>query len=297
MIKTSGPLEAVARINKRRKERSEEVLLASQQLPLWGEAKRGLPNVLARSALFNARRNVENGDDARVFFKNSRIASLSNYEITYRGEELRQDDASVFMQLLHLARQQPLGDRVYFTAYSMIKQLAWSVCGANYKRLKECIERLAANTVKIQFKDERSGYGKSLIRAFYWKDNASGEDLREWCVEFEKEIIFLFGDDAYTLIEWHERRLIGSRSTLALWLHNFLATHSQPIPLSVAKYHELSESSFARLFHFREALKKALKRLSEIGFVKEYQINSADLVEITLYPREARQRQIAAASN
>lgn len=288
MAKLKNPADIVGDILSKRQKKIEEGILAERQLPLWGDAKRGLPNVLARSALFNARRNTDGDDDPRVFMKGARIASLSNYEIEYRGEELRQDDASIFMQLLHLAREQPVGDRVHFTAYSLIKSLGWGISGATYKRLKECLERLAANTVKIQYRDQKAGYGKSLIRAFYWKDDASGEVLAQWCVEFEKEIVLLFGDAAYTLIEWHERRQIGSRATLALWLHSFLATHERPLPLSVEKYFELSESRCKRLYHFRGQLKAALERLKDIGFVEYYAINDGDLVEIVLRPRTAR---------
>lgn len=272
------------------KKRRDAVLAESAQIqiPLWGEAKRGLPNVLARSALFNARKNTENPEEARAYLKNTTIASYSCYNITYRGEELRQDDASVFMQLLHLARQFPVGDRVNFTAYSMIKSLGWSMGGDTYKRLRECIERLAANTVKIQVKDHSRGYGKSLVRAFYWKDDNSGEALTHWSVEFEEEIVDLFGDSAYTLIEWQERRMIGSRATLALWLHSFLATHESPLPLSVSKYAELTETRSKNLFHFRANLKKALDRLKDIGFVEWYEISTADLVHIRLRPRAGR---------
>ena len=127
-----------------------------------------------------------------------------------------------------------------------------------------------------------------LRAAFYWKDDASGEVLSQWCVEFEKEIVLLFGDAAYTLIEWNERHMIGTRATLALWLHSFLATHERPIPLSVEKYFELCESRCQRLYHFRDQLKQALNRLIKIGFVDHFKINEKDMVEITLCPRQVR---------
>lgn len=283
-----NPIDIVSGIVEKRQRLKQEALLESKQLPLWGDAKRGLPNVFARSALFNARRNSVAKEEAREYLKNAPVASYSNYAISYRGEELRQDDASVFMQLLHLARQHEVGDRVYFTAFSMIKSLGWGMNGETYKRLRECIERLAANTVKIQIKDQTAGYGKSLVRAFYWKDDASGESLSSWCVEFEPEIVVLFAASAYTLIEWQERRLIGSRATLALWLHSFLATHESPIPISVAKYYELSESRCRHMFHFRAQLKQSLDRLVEIGFVENYEITPADLVHIHLRRRGQR---------
>lgn len=305
----------VERLSKAQKEKQRASAMANLELPLWGEAKRGLPNVLARSALFNARRNGDEGNQdkekdkekvrtpassdsteatsTREYLRNVPIASLSNYKITYRGEELRQDDASVFMQLLHLARTFPMGAKVPFTAYSMIKSLGWGVSGLTYKRLRECIERLSANTVKIQMTDGSAGYGKSLVRSFAWKDDASGETLSNWVVEFEPEILALFAGSTYTLIEWQERRQIGSRATLALWLHSFLATHEEPMALSVGKYYELSESRCKLLYHFRGQLKQALERLMKIGFVESFEITKNDLVNIRLRPRHARLQQAA----
>lgn len=89
------------------------------QLPLWERSQRGMPNAFARSALFNC--NKASGK--RQDYKNYPVASLAGAEITYTGEELRQDDADVFLEICHLARETPLGDRVEFTAYSMLKAL------------------------------------------------------------------------------------------------------------------------------------------------------------------------------
>lgn len=276
-----------------RKARKSAVLLEACQLPLWGETKRGLPNVLARSALFNAKRG-ESDNDSREFLKNTPVACLSNYDITYRGEELRQDDASVFMQILHLARQQPLGNAIRFTAFNVLKELGWSTNSIGYKRLRECLERLAANTVKIAFRDHSGGYGKSLIRSFAWLDDESGDVLAQWVVELEKEIVLLFADDAYSLVTWQERKQIGTRSTLTLWLHSYLATHEEPAPLSVAKYHEISESGCEQLFHFRAQIKKSLQRLVDIGFLIEFEITTGDLVVVRRQPRSVRLQHQAA---
>lgn len=283
-MKKADPTEIVDEILKKRQARKEAQLIEAAQLPLWGENRRGLPNVLARSALFNSRRNLDTDDARREFLRGTQIMSVASTVMTYRGEELRQDDSSVFMQLLHLAREQPMGERVYFTAYSMLRALNWCINGPSYTRLRECIERLAANTLKIQMRDGSKGYGKSLVRAFYWKDDVSGETLSRWCIEFEPEILALFGDSSYTLIEWQERGAIGSRSTLALWLHSFLATHREPLPISVKRYHELSASDCQKLFHFRAQLKRALDRLKEIGFVIDYSISEGDLVHIKRRP-------------
>jgi len=249
------------------------------QLPLWGSEGRGLPNALARCGLFSARRD-ESENEAREYLPGVEIPALSNYRINYRGEELRQDDSAVFMQLVHLAREQPLGSRVSFTAHSFLKDIGWATNGEAYSRLRACFERLKANYIQISTKDNSGGYAKSLIRAFYWQ-NDQGETLQYWSIELEPDIIKLYGDTTYTVIQWRQRKMIGTRAVLALWLHSFLATHFDPMPISVEKYKELSRSRCKTLFHFKAQLKTALERLIEVGFLDSYQITDKNLVVLT----------------
>lgn len=84
------------------------------QLPLWAEAMRRMPNELLRSALFSAR----NRKQPRAYLKSADIAVLFDGCITYLGEELRQDDETVWLQLIHLAKERPVGSVVEFTPYS-----------------------------------------------------------------------------------------------------------------------------------------------------------------------------------
>ena len=66
-MKKVSTLEIVDDIVRKRKQRKQDEMVASRQLPLWGEAKRGLPNVFARSALFNARSDSDAKNDARSY--------------------------------------------------------------------------------------------------------------------------------------------------------------------------------------------------------------------------------------
>lgn len=253
------------------------------QLPLWSETSRGLPNALARGAIFSARSPSE----PRFLIKGEQLASLSNIQISYRGEDLRQDDSSVFMNLLHIARTQPLGNCVYFTGYSMLVDLRWGVNGPAYDKLKECIDRLSATsvTVIITINGKRHAFGKSLVRSFEWRDEVTKTPMAQWRVTLEPEIVNLFSENTFTLIEWEERRQIDSRASLALWLHSFFATHEKPYDYSVAKYYELSGSRVKSMFHFRSGLKKALSKLQKIGFLRSYQIDARDMVHVERHNR------------
>lgn len=255
------------------------------ELPLWPEDKRGLPNSLARGALFTAAK-----DNNREYFKGMKVLTLANVDIVYKGEELRQDDMSVLLTILHLARQRPLtkDDPVQFTAYSFLKEVGWTINGQEYKHLQECFDRLVANQVKVLADGGKAGYAGSLIQSFEWRDS-EGKSLSRWKVWFDPKIAGLFTQDSYTLMEWAERKKIGQRSPLALWLHSFLSTHREPIPISVAKYRELSGAKEKSLAGFRLRLKAALQRLKDAGMLYDFEIRNDLVYVVKGRPRLAKQ--------
>ena len=255
------------------------------ELPFWTENKRALPNPLARGALFTATK-----DNNREYFKGTKVTTLANIDIIYKGEELRQDDMSVLLTIFHLARQRPLSkdDPVEFTAYSFLKEVGWTINGQEYKHLQECFDRLSANQVKVLADGGKAGYAGSLVRSFEWRDS-NGVTLSKWKVWLEPKIAGLFTQDSFTLMEWADRKKIGQRSPLALWLHSFLSTHREPIPLSVEKYKELSGTKEKSLAGFRMRLKAALNKLKECGIIDSFELKN-DLVYVT----RSRTKQIAA---
>jgi hypothetical protein len=233
------------------------------QLPLWPNKQRGIPNAMARSALFNVT-NLRAG--ARKSYERRVIAAVGGIGITYTGFELRQDDADVLLQILHLARPHDLGTHVSFTGHSLLKSLTWSINNASKERLISCLSRLSATTLDISITDReglREGYAGSLIRSFFWRDDSTGKALRNWSVLLEPKIAALFLPSSYSRLDWELRM---SLPPLAKWLHTFYQTHSMPFPMKVETIHRLTDSDAKELWHFRADLKKALGLLVDKSF-------------------------------
>jgi hypothetical protein len=265
--------------------RDVEQALKIIQLPLWENQVRGLPNPLARSALFSVARQNE----PRQHLKERPITSVKGVEIFYTGEELRQDDEDVFLNLVHLARSQPLGHEVSFTAYSMLKSMGWPTSSPSYERLRLCILRLTANAVEIRFDagSGKRGYGGTLVQEFTFKD----ETDRQWKVRLNPKLITLFAADAYTQLDWRQR--LKLRSPLAKWLHGFYFTHREPFGYKVETLKGLCGSSAQQLYHFRNGLKKALELLVEQGFLRSWKIDSVtDVVTVVRASRSSGAAQI-----
>lgn len=251
------------------------------QLPIWPQDLRGLPNAFARSALFTVS-NMRKGE--RKNMKRHTVAALQGIEIRYTGEELRQDDEDVFLQILHIARNQELGTAVRFTANSMITELGWSRNGGSFRRLVDCIDRLKASSLEITVSSQggvRESYNGSLIRSFRWREEgASQTPMREWEILLEREIISLFNPHSYSRLDWKMRLKLPA---LEKWLHSFYHTHSQPFPYKVETIHHLTGSEIALkdIRKFRYKLKKALENLVEMGFFASAAIDPrTDLVHV-----------------
>ncbi|WP_295580112.1 plasmid replication initiator TrfA [uncultured Lamprocystis sp.] len=242
------------------------------QLPFWPEQRRGVPNDLVRGALFT----VGNVRVKRSFLKNSLIATLSGIEIRYTGEELRQDDQDVFLQIVHLARLVPLGSPVTFTAHAMLQSLKWHPNVRSYTRLRDTITRLKATGLEVR--GDQRGYSGSLIRDFTWKNDVTGDSSRVWGVRLEPEIAALFNHVAYSQIEWEQRLALGH---LAKWLHSFYHTHRRPLAVKVDTIRRLCGSATKDLSKFRQLLRDALQELLTITFLTDYTIDpERDLVHV-----------------
>lgn len=268
--------EALGRLNA---PSSQSVLQLA--FPQWDDDYRGVPNSIVRGGLFTASLTPKRRD-----IRDEKIASLSNYEVLYRGEELRQNDLSVWLAIVNLGRGRPLGDVIQFTGYRLIKDLKWRMHTESYQLIKDSIERLKFTSVKLSMLDKRSQYAGSLIRDYSFEDiDERGNTC--WMVRLEETIAKLFLSDTTTLIEWEERCKINKRAALTLWLHTFYVTHTDPIPYHISKLHELSKSDDKRLSNFRARVRIALETLVEIEFLVRYAIVN-DTVHVERARRDGR---------
>lgn len=259
------------------RQRAQEQLVLQDVLPLWSDECRGVPNPMIRSGLFGTKLS-----GSRVYLKGEAIASLSNISIIYKGEELLQDDLSVWLSLLHMASSRALGDILYFSGYELIKDLGWRMHSDSYDRAKESISRLKANELKIQEKSGKGGYAGSLIREYAWDATLPDGNVK-WMVRFEPMIAEMFRDDTVTFLAWEQRRKIGSRATLAQWLHTYFTSHREPFPITVQKIHELCKSDEKELRFFKKRLRTSLDKLIDIEFLKSYEFQG-DTVHVFKAP-------------
>jgi len=293
----SGRIKEIAEKGKKvARDRKRQALLTDGQLTLWGDSMRGVPNEIVRSALFTAK----NRNQPRENLKRAVVAVIGDGEILYTGEELRQDDETVWLQLIHLAREHGLTTPFQFTPYRFCKEVNWPLTGQSYDRLDRCMTRLQATSLKVNSKRLGNEVSLSMLPGYKCKrakDNKGDGGL--WTVRMHDELVFLFSEAQYTRVEW-ERRL-SLPEGLATWLHAYYASHRRPFTVKIetlavgaglmSENPEDSElDDIARTAKHKERLrdvkkliKSALQALKNSGFLADFEVTRKGLVIVRRY--------------
>ncbi|MBU2788075.1 hypothetical protein HFQ13_07640 [Acidithiobacillus sp. VAN18-1] len=256
------------------------------QLPLWPESVRAVPNVCLRSALFGAIRKGR-----RRLLEREIIAAVEGLEIRYTGPRLDQGDLGVYESLLHLLRDQSLGQECHTTSYALLKLMGKKDTGGkggNREILHRSLMRLGATMVEIRAVG-RYSYAGSLI-----DDVSQDEKTREYVIVLNPKLKALFAPDQYTQIQWAIRRELEGRQ-LAQWLHGFYSSHARPYPMKIETLHRLCGSEAELMSDFAKKLRKALDAVSDAckdyGEAFHYRVEDG-LVFLDQTPSRSQQRHI-----
>jgi TrfA protein. len=257
-------MDTVERIMEKARQREATQPL---QLPLWPEPKRGTPNSFIRSALFAA---IQSKD--RVFLKEATLASQKGIAVKFTGEQLNQEDLSVWETLAHLARQHPLGCMCEFTAHGLLKSLGQHTGQTQHKQLHSTIIRLTACAVEITH--EGKTYFGQLV-----KSGLKDELTSHYRIELNRELIRLFGENQWTALDWQQRQRLRGK-LLAQALHAFYSSHRQPFPIKLDTLRGYVGSRNVQRAGFKVKLRIALDELVTIGFLTSYDI-TGDTVTVS----------------
>lgn len=237
-------------------------------LPMWPEVTRGVPNAFLRNALFGT------SSTRKIHKRRTIISTVDQYEVRFKGETFNQTDLDVWETLLQLAKLQPLGAKVEFTAHALLKALGRGTGGKDHEQLKEELARLGSGWTEITDKKAQKTFAGNFI-SNYVRDDAT----ERYVVSFTPAMTQLY-EAGYTLIDLEQRRALG-RNNLAKWFHGHYSSHAEPFPYKVETFRELTASGTAELRKFRQLLKKAHDALIEVGAIKSWTIDpKTDVVEV-----------------
>ncbi|MCA3025308.1 MAG: hypothetical protein ING55_08450 [Rhodocyclaceae bacterium] len=247
---------------------------------------RNVPNALARTALFT----IRSDRDERAFLNNVLIAAPNNVAMLYKGEELRQDDAGVWLQMIYAAsgvreKSSDPSQPITFTvrAWELIETLGWANNKTGYQRLFDCLQRLIATALTVEMDRGRSAFiGSLLSEAKITSVMNRGKVSPSYEIQISRTVVSLFAPDAYSRVTWSKR--LATKRPLAQWLMAFYSTHRDPLPIGVYELKRLSGSQAKHLYHFREILTTACKELTTLQVFKSWHINTLDQLVVERQP-------------
>lgn len=247
-----------SKLDKLQKKVEERSLSKELRLPNWPEERRGTPNSFLRSALFSA---IQSKD--RVFLDGVILASQQGITVRFTGKQLNQEDLTLWETLVHLAKDEPLGNVCEFTAYDILKTMGAGDSGKERDLLHKGIIRLTGGVVEISINGSRV-YFSSLIDSGV-KDEATGH----YTIQLSRSLIKLYKQT--TWLDWEQRAKLR-RKPLAQALHGYYSSHKIPYPVKIETLHKLSGSKNKRLSDFKQKVSAALDELVKIDFLKNYVI-------------------------
>ncbi len=253
-------------------------VLPQMALDLWPDAVRGVPNAVLRGALFSV-------SQRRTWVKNELLATVEGNEVRFTGQRFNQTDLDTWEMLVHLARMQPLGNRVTFTAHALLKALGRGTGQSQHQQLHDEIIRLRSGNVEITWTESGRDYGGGLVKEYY-RDKKAGV----YVVVLTKKMQEMY-QNGYSQVDWGQRQALGNNN-LSKWLHGFYSSHAKPYPYKVQTLKQLCGSTSKDLRDFRRMLKGALDDIVRVGLITSWDIDGRDLVSISKVPTLSQQKHL-----
>jgi hypothetical protein len=236
---------------------------------------RFIPNDYARSSLFTAR----NKREPRRTLQHERLFHLhESVSILFTGIELRaEDDEIIWLQILHYAKNVPLGDPFEFTIRQLVTDVGWSRNGRYYGKARECISRLKANEVMV-FNEK--AYGKSgaisLIDKYTLVNDMEGRPTH-YLGWIHPNLIVLFAGNTFTNHAWEIYRDL---SPVARRLADYIESHKHPYPLTLERLRHMCGSNDSTLTSWRQTVRKACMEIERKQIVKRIGLGPNDNVYV-----------------
>lgn len=231
---------------------AETVFNAERTLPVrLFDHSYGLGRHLLGSALFGIKR----GERARV---NLTLPTYRGAEIEYTGPELRQDDATVLLELVYRTRKGMVSDCVQFDPREFVKTIGWDAHKKSVDKLRECVERMQESLVRLTAHDR--GLRTHLVGAFDW-------DGMRWSVKLDARIVGLF-EGGTTFIPKAERAFLTDG--LQTWLAGFIRAQSDETRFELADLLKFSGSE-AEVKTFGTQVRESMPKLVAAGVVKSFE--------------------------
>lgn len=263
------------------KQQQDLKALQLKPFPDWPDDRRGTPNVVVRSTVFGVVRRGR-----RQWVRDIPVAGPQGWSITLSGWRLDQYDCDIWLEVMHLARNQKPGEPVRFTMHSMLRRLGRGTLGKqDYDWLAKRLKHLTQTTIAFENEQTVGAIG-SFLQAFQIDHQTS-----EGVAYTNPHIRPLFED--ITHLDIAQRRDLGTNQ-LAKAFHAELASHAQWLPMRLETLMQRMGAEYARLRDFKRDLKVVLDDFLTRGWILSYSFTTSGNSELLKVSKVATPTQLRA---
>lgn len=224
-------------------------------LPRMSAASYAMNNTVNCSAMFGTLRTPE-----RAEFVKRTFDATNGGRVTYKGPELRQDDKTVLLELLHQRRNMFAGE-IEFAPTSFCAQLGWSRSTDSVKRLRDCLVRLVEGTLRLD-KTSADGQMFHLLSDFKWAGD-------KWVATLHEEVSNLFPTRHFAYLNIDKRKQLTEG--IQTWLFDYISSNDCTMVMTYAALREACGRPEEDPKQFADYVKAALARLVTIGAIVKFE--------------------------
>jgi len=241
-------------------------------LPGMTEVMRAMPNHIARSSLFAP---VARG--RKKMHDNTILVSRSDAVIRFRGKQLDEAQADVWMQAIHEAMKHPLGEEVVINRADFLRKIGRNTSGKNYKWLDTSMEDLTFGMLIIDIYKQgkrKLSIGQShalhLISGYVYDAKTDNYKL-----QIDPRWKLLYENKEFALIDWDKRLQFGQRQDIAKNLQRLIAASSDKEQRYNLQWLKEKMEYNSPIRKFRETMASACEELKRLKIIISWDIEDS----------------------
>jgi hypothetical protein len=244
------------------KRRDLSGLTAERKLPMKLHAGvSALSRPVLSSALFGFRKDLVRltyTSQHPLVLKAFECRQYGTCELTYIGEELRQDDRRVLAFLIERVRGREVDFVTKLHARDFCEEIGWSRESRSVDKLDSSLQRLYVGSLKAK-------YSRGDFTSRFLLDARADGEVR--CVQLHPDLALSFFSAGHSYLPCREYRELTDG--FATWLQGFLRAHTDEGRFELAAVRAASGST-ASVDTFGRMVRDTMQKLKDIGVVVHF---------------------------
>lgn len=233
-------------------------------LPGLEDFMRAMPNHIARSSLFAP---VAQG--RKKIHDDTVLVSRADAVIRFKGKQLDEAQADVWMQAMYEASKKPLGEPVIVNRAAFLRSIGRQTGNEQYRWLHRTMEELAFAMLVIEVtKGGKPKFAIGRTRALHMIEGFDYDDAVEtYTLRIDSRWRSMFGNREFALIDWDKRLQFRQHQNMAKALQRLIATSDEAVQRYALDWLKPKLEYSSPMRKFKESLEAAMDELRRLEII------------------------------